>query len=433
MNKQPPIAIVLAILHAILCHFLVFLTSLASHFFVFYKLFSSMMDDGILSPTLILLFSAIVYLFAFFLFTRAFALYHKPFRQSYPICRRNATVPFKEKLRLLFKDSSFLTSLAVTVASTVFLPYTSIGKYLAEIAFGNSYSYGGIILMTVAPLPLLLALFIFAYLGAARSIRNEGIRERQEHTETPIRSLVWEVINLVLAIVSASILIPLLIVMASQFLIFLVFIPTIIIAILAFIVLRYVRAIRIRKKFLHSLKETCQRNNYTLSKIQKPFRSLFFITDGISFSVQNPSGKQHDCKLLHSIKRTSPMFFHSDGIATLVSPITFFRTEIAYRVKSTPYSFESENNKCVIVCPIPRAFYARNESSQSDVDSSVTEAKFFVLGFPTSALKSGGMYEMGLPKNTRSRELDIGDSFNGYKFYNATGFLNAIEHNVFDR
>ena len=432
MKKQPPIATVLTVLRSLIGFLLIFFASATSHFFVYNELFSGLIEDGVIPPIVILFYSAAVYFIAFFLFARTFAVYHKPFRQEFAPCQRNTTESLKEKFLLLFKTPAFLIPLAVTLVSILLIPYASAGKYFAIVLFGDFYSYGNVMLTTAAALPLLFVLFVLAFLSAARNIRNEGIREKLKQNETPIRSFVWELFNLFLVVVCASIMIPLLIVIASQFLIFLVFFPLVIAAALAFIVLRYIRAVRIRSKFLRSLKETCRKNRYYLSKIKSPYRSLFFITDGMSFSIKDKNGKQYDCKLLHSIKRTAPMFFHRDGFATSVSPVNFFKAELFYRVKTMPYSFESDNAKCVIVCPIPRAFYARNEASDSEVDSSVTESKMIFAGIGGS-MKSGGLYETGLPKNSRSRELDIVDSFNGYKFYNATGFLNAIEFNVFDR
>ena len=433
MNKQPKIVYVHTVLRALIGFLIIFVTSAISHFYIYHSLFSGMIDDGVMSPIVVFLYSAAVYLIAFFMITRVLASFHKPFRQNTELCQRNCALPLKEKVILLFKTPSFLIPLAATAVCIILFPYASLGKFLATVFFGSAYSYSHIMLTTAASLPLLLALYALAYLLAALSIRNEGILEKQKHTETPIRSLIWEVFNHFLALVCAPILIPLLIVMASQFLILLVFLPTVVAAILSFIILRYLRAVRIRRKFLRQLKETCRKNRYYLSKIKKPYRSLFFITDGISFSIKDKNGKQYDCKLLHSIKRTAPMFFHSDGFATLVSPVSFFKTELFYRVKTLPYSFESDNPKCVIVCPIPRAFYARNESSDSDVDSAVTESKFIFAGIGGTRMGTGGLYEAKLPQNARSKEMDIGDAFNGYKFYNATGFLNAIEFNVFDR
>ena len=433
MNKQPKIAYVLAVLRAVICFFLVALTSTLSHSIVYDKLFNNMINDGAMPPILVLLYSAIVYLIAFFLFVQLFASYHVPFRQNSPLCKRGESYSFSQKLRLLFKSSSFWLTFATIAPLVLLASRTSITQYLAQIIFGDAYTATHSLLITAIAFPFLLALIVFAYLGAARKVRNEGIPEKLKHNETPVRSFIWEVFNLFLAVVCASVLIPLLIVAASQFLIFLVFFPTIVAGVLAFWALRYLRAIRIRRKFLRQLKDTCQKNRYHLSKIKKPYRSLFFVTDGISFSIQDKDGKQYDCKLLHSIKRTAPMFFHSDGFATLVSPINFFKAELGYRVKTMPYSFESDNPKCVIVCPIPRAFYARNEASDSDVDSAVTESKFIFAGIGGARMGAGGLHEMELPKNARSRVMDIGDSFNGYKFFNATAFLNAIEFNVFEK
>ena len=432
MNKQSSINIIPTIWRAILCPILVFGASGISHYFVF-EMFGSMIENDLFSATLVFLYSTAVYLIAFFMMVRTFTEYHLPFRKGFAPCQRNVTASFKKKLALLFQTPSFLISLAVTTAFSLAIPATTAAKYIAVIFLGGSYSSQSLFLINLLLLPVMAALFTLAYLSAAKNIRSEGIREKQRHTDTPIRSFLWAILNQILVIVCGSILLPLLIVLASQFLIFLVFLPTLVMAFLVFWALRYLRAIRIRSKFLFSLKESCKKNRYTLSKVQSPYRSLFVVTHGTSFSITDPQGKQYDCKLLHSIKRTAPMFFHSDGFATLVSPINFFKAELGYRVKTMPYAFDSKNAKCVIVCPIPRAFYARNESSESDVDSAITESKFIFAGIGGARMGLGGLHEMELPKNARSRVMDIGDSFNGYKFYNATAFLNAIEFNVFDK
>lgn len=432
MNKQPKITYVLAVLRATVCFFLVSFASAISHYFVF-EIFGTMIEDGMIPAAVVFLYSVAVYLLAFFMIVRIFAEYHTPFRQNFPFCCRNASASLKEKYTLLFKTPPFLISLAVTVVFLLLFPSITAAKYVVDIFFGNFYGSQKVFLIALPCLPVMAVLFSLAYLSAAKNVRTEGIREKQKHTDTPIRSFLWAILNQFLTVVCGSILLPILILAASQFLIFLIFLPLVVAAILAFWLLRYFRAIRIRAKFLHSLKEACRKNRYHLSKIKKPYLSLFFATDGISFSIKDKNGKQYDCKLLHSIKRTAPMFFHNDGYATLVSPVSFFKAELFYRVKTLPYGFESENGKCVIVCPIPRAFYARNDSSDSDVDSAVTESKFIFAGIGGARMGLGGLHEMDLPKNARSRVMDIGDSFNGYKFYNATAFLNAIEFNVFDR
>lgn len=431
MNNRK-LTFTLTVLRAALCFLLISFASAISHYFVF-EIFSAMIEDGMIPAIVVLLYSVAVYLLAFFMIARIFAEYHTPFRQNFLPCRRNVTANTKEKLALLFKNASFLISLIVTADFFLLFPSITVAKYIAAIFFSSSYSSQNIFLVALLFLPILVVLFSVAYLSAAKNIRNEGIREKQKHTDTPIRSFLWATLNQFLTVVCGSILLPILILAASQFLIFLIFLPLVVVAILTFWVLRYFRAIRIRAKFIRSLKETCRKNRYYLSKIKKPYLSLFFVTDGISFSIKDKNGKQYDCKLLHSIKRTAPMFFHNDGYATLVSPVNFFKAELFYRVKTMPYGFESENSKCIIVCPIPRAFYARNEGSDSDVDSAVTESKFIFAGIGGARMGLGGLHEMDLPKNARSRVMDIGDSFNGYKFYNATAFLNAIEFNVFDK
>ena len=81
MKKQPPIATVLTILRSLISFLLIFFASSTSHYFVYNSLFIGMIEDGIMPPALVFLYSTAVYLIAFFLFARTFAVYHKPFRR----------------------------------------------------------------------------------------------------------------------------------------------------------------------------------------------------------------------------------------------------------------------------------------------------------------------------------------------------------------
>ena len=107
MNKQPKIAYVLAVLRVIFGQFLIFLCAFLTHFVVFRKLFSGMMDDGVMPPSLVLSYCAILYLVIFFLFTRLFATYHMGFRKECPLCKRGHAATIPQKILLLLKPLRF--------------------------------------------------------------------------------------------------------------------------------------------------------------------------------------------------------------------------------------------------------------------------------------------------------------------------------------
>lgn len=166
------------------------------------------------------------------------------------------------------------------------------------------------------------------------------------------------------------------------------FLPTIIAVIVLILAIHYIRAIKIRQKFLKNLKKTCKEEGFELSEVKKPYRSIFFPRAGENFTV-TANGKTYSCELLASVSRGARMIFDSEGNAVYVHTLKFRQFELFSYMHSTKYSFESEKRKILIVCPTP--------------------LKIFV--------GEGG----------RTRPIDTGEEFWGYKLFNATGFLRSLE------
>lgn len=424
-DSHKSIRIFLAILRALICYILISLATRLSHYFVS-MLLAEMLDEGMVSNRLLSLFSALFYFIFFFCYTRLFALYHNAFREECSLCQEN-TPKFKDKLKALFSVQSFVIHFSLV---SFLLLFNSRGYgYLAYAIFGDTLTVGQTILIALPVIPLLMLCMALAHIFAAKSIRKETVPQKERRSEKANRHLAWEIVKITLNSVSASVLIPLVIMLASAFVIFLVFFPALLLIFVGFFVLRYLRALRIRGKFLKNLKKACESRNHRLGEIKYPYRSIFSLKEGENFTLTT-GGKTYSCKLLHALKRNSPMFFHSDGYATVTNVITIFRMDVAHYITRYHYAFDSENDKIIIVCPVPRMMYARREAATAAVDESVTEAKFLYAGIGAKGTRTNLLSE--LPANGVSREMDVGEVFGDYKFFNATGFLNAIERGVLD-
>lgn len=157
---------------------------------------------------------------------------------------------------------------------------------------------------------------------------------------------------------------------------------------------RPVRAMMKRRSFLKKLNEICRLHDIPLSTIDLPYRSIFQITDRESFSV-TVNGKRYACKLIGSVKRNAPTVLRSHGRGSFLHPFRFARITFFTRVTRFEFGFESEDQKILIVNPVPKKIY-RSE-------------------------------------NGRNVLLDNGDVVDGYKVYTATGFLGALDRGSIDR
>ncbi len=162
---------------------------------------------------------------------------------------------------------------------------------------------------------------------------------------------------------------------------------------LALVTLRVLRALRIRRKFIKSLKKLCKEKKMRISKIRYPYKSLFTLYNNEDFRITY-SGKSYSCKILCSMKRGNPLFIMKNGIAARIVNVKFLRIQLFSYTKSFRFGWEADCKKIVIVNPTP--------------------------------------LQILLPGGNRPAELDNGDIVDGYEIYAATAFLNALERDVID-
>lgn len=107
------------------------------------------------------------------------------------------------------------------------------------------------------------------------------------------------------------------------------------------------------------------------------------------------NGKRYACKLIGALKRGSPMIFFQDGTCVISTLIHIRGIRLFYRATQFEYGFASEDQKILIINPVPKKLYRA--------------------------------------ENGKTTELDNGDVVDGYKVYTASGFIGALERGSIDR
>ena len=186
--------------------------------------------------------------------------------------------------------------------------------------------------------------------------------------------------------------------------------------------LRYLRALRIRRKFWQNLRKRCEKCGFSLSPVRRPYRSVWRITEGKDFTV-SANGKTYSCKMLAGLSRSNAMSLSPDGIAHVIhawglrilpgrrmhTSAEFLggagralgggrwyqKLEIFRFTTKTDFSFEGEGQRILIVNPVPHALFAGTEN--------------------------------------RARPIDNGDTVGPYKIFTGTAFLNALERDCIDK
>ncbi len=194
-------------------------------------------------------------------------------------------------------------------------------------------------------------------------------------------------------------------------------------AVLLGLLLRYLRALRIRHKFMKNLRQRCEKCGFELSAVHRPYRSVLRPSDGVDFTVK-AHGKTYSCKLLAGLSRGNAMALSPEGIAYTVHviglrirpPRSVYRTtyfmqgdarkmlggeswythmELFRFTTKTDFSFAGDGQRILIVNPVPYALYAGTEKHASPIDN--------------------------------------GERVGAYKVFTGSAFLNALERNCVDK
>ena len=177
-------------------------------------------------------------------------------------------------------------------------------------------------------------------------------------------------------------------------------------AILLFLLIRYLRAVAIRFTFLQNLRKRCEKNGFSLSKINRPYRSLFRMKDGVDFTVE-AHGKTFSCKLLAAPSRGNAMALSPEGIAYVIHIVGlrilprrsthisseflggarnvlggtrwYSHMELFRFTTKTDFSFEGAGQRILIVNPVPYALFVGTDQYAQPIDNGAAVGSYKVF------------------------------------------------------
>ena len=305
-------------------------------------------------------------------------------------------------LSLILHEKFLLLELVILLSFPVLFPFELGFSTLASLLFGNATLPRSVkkLIVLALVLPLFFALWLAArYLAFLWWAYEEGL-DRGEHY---LRDLILKLLGICaiygIGALAAIFFVPvfLSIFYISEALVKLRWwLPAAIVAIplLSLFTLRFLRACRIRRKFLRELRVVCHRAGAVLSDIKRPYRSLLRLGDEVSFTVFHGE-KTYTCKLLGALKRTTPLYFSEHGIVQCLHSFRFRRVEYFRYTTQFQLSLEGEGQKLLIVNPVPKEIFAGS-------------TEYF-------------------------RPIDTGEHVGEYTIFTASGLLGAISRDVVGR
>ncbi len=301
-----------------------------------------------------------------------------------------------ESFRYLLLDESTRRELATILVLGLLIPFDFGLFAVGRLLFGGvaNYLLRRLLILAIT-LPFLLLSYFWGRLTAMVYFRTLPAHER---TSNPIflRHML-RYFGFAALYFYGAYMIPLLLGAFAQLLTFFVIFPSLILIAAAVWFLmtgrNLLRACRARHRLLRSMRRICKERGYILREPRNFYRDILFPQDPIDFSITLREGEIYDCAVHSTINKWRDLSFCADGyvLATPAArrgPAALFAPIYSVR---TPYGFESENRKVVIVTPAVKHWYF-NEG--------------------------------------RSIQVHPGAYGWGYKFYNAEVFLGLLERDA---
>ena len=301
-----------------------------------------------------------------------------------------------ESLRYLLADESTRRELGTILLLCLILPFDFGIFAFGRLLFGDVEVYFlRRLLILLVTLPFLLFSYFWGRLTATIYFRTLPANER---TSDPVFWLhMLQYFGFAALYFVSAYAIPYVLMAFGTVLTFVaVFPPLLLIAFLIWFVLfghAFLRVYRARRRLLRSLRKICKKHGYILREPKQFYRDILFPREPFDFSVTVGEGQTYDCNVYSAVSKWRDLFFGADGYvlatpATRRGPAALFTPVYSIR---TPYAFESENRKIVIVTPAVKHWYFREG---------------------------------------RSTEVHPGAYGWGYKFYNAEVFLGLLDRDA---
>jgi hypothetical protein len=175
-------------------------------------------------------------------------------------------------------------------------------------------------------------------------------------------------------------------------------------------VIRILRAISKRRKFLKALSDACASRHISMPRIQDPILSLFKRGGSEVFYI-TVRGKKYACKMVSAFKRGSIFRFYSDGVMANVHVMVL---SILARGRFGAGSGGLHRERTELW------------EQQYDVSFDAEDAIKVLIFNPCSKI-------VELKHGDDNVPLDNGMSIGEYKFFTASGFTGAVARDCLDR
>ncbi|MBO5797024.1 MAG: hypothetical protein J6R77_01605, partial [Clostridia bacterium] len=344
-------------LTVVLCHILVAVAlHLYPKFFPYPELAYTLLDGWYLK-----LLALLLPLPAFYSVVRITTIFDDELRDRFV---EEDPKTFRGKWGFLIGQKAFWIKTLLYIAIFAVVPPELGFGVLAEVFWQNTVTTTGHLLVLAGAFPVFFALQVAARLSAMNYWRAW---QRKEAVIYHPGEKVGRAYNKsVLSILSAYILgglllgaaIPLLIsiwpflwaVISSRAFI------TLVVGVLVFFIILYTSRIRRRRVFFKRLRAVCKEKGYTLSKPDAPYRSLFSMLAGETFSLRSEEHR-YSCKFLCIKKRRVPLVLHPDGHCDFLHIYRAGKAEIWRRTVSYDFDWEGEGQKILLLQPVPNQVY----------------------------------------------------------------------------
>ena len=182
-------------------------------------------------------------------------------------------------------------------------------------------------------------------------------------------------------------------------------------------VIFYQKTYRLRHKLIQNMRRLSKEQGFEFSIVGHPYRSIIRADAGCHFLIQI-GDRKFACKFMSAKSKKNPLYLTEDGFAIYEKKRWFYT-----RHAMTKYFFDADEDaqKIIIFSPCKsRIFKIRNMDTRDQDVPDERPAKFKGVSPLTVALAS-------MNDTTSANQIDVGDACMGYRIFNTSGFLNAIE------
>ena len=364
-------------------------------FYFFYRKYDII--DGFYITRLNLWLLLFVSLASHFSFARTVTVFNDELREKF-LSSETPINSFAKKLKFLFSQKFYFAELLVAGFMYIVIPLQVLSQCFFNFFANSDNSVLAHTKALLILLPILFLLNLWAHISAFNYWHKYEShlepKDRKKQRSKTRRNLLSTAFAYSAGGVGLMYIFPVLmnyigIILTSwKVLLFLVCL------ILAFPFFRAMRALKKRRKFIKNLKKLCKEKKYKLSKIKKPYLSIFSPNKGEDFSVYIGK-RRYSCKLIAATKYGTPLHIFPNATGCFLITIRFLRIELISYTKSFSYAYQAEGKKILIVNPMP-AMFCTNYGA-------------------------------------KIVELDHGDNIGEFEVYGATAFLNALDRDVIDK